>query len=655
MSTVLTTLSRALTPREPQRRLAEFIDSARSPAIAVQADTGTGKTAVLLSSAIVEAKRGHRVIISTHTIQLLRQAERESKLFEKEGITFGVRLGMRNFISSSRVEAVWGRLIARDELTEEDEAQLRDLLRFARDGTGLIEDYTEAYGDLPAGLRANDICLLPSARKADKAAWQRSRQSIEDVQVTIQTHALTLIQSRFGELPPVIIFDEADALGDTADSAEDKRLSLSELGSTMKFVGITTSLLDTLVAKPKDVRRREALAEVLKVKSDDEEVRFALSSARWILTAHRLDSLRRGTQVIKEGNDTIIRSLWVNRARWIWPNLIESGVQKAIFASATLAVGGDVALSLRRYGVPVESVEGGSFSPRQFGTMSFKIIPETTSHPVKDGEVNPEWREDASSWLVREGLMKDTSRPLVLAKSYADTRYFAEKLGLTGQEQGQSLSGYLERFRSGEIRGLVTPAGWVGVDLPGLITDVVILRLPYAAVDDFKTELLGRTDFPAIKAEMQRKLKQGLGRGIRKEDDRVTVWFTDPRIHDLRNGILAAIPERFSNAFLLALHKLRLTTGLVRTEQEKFRDELIARYGGRCAVTGSTILSVLEAAHKPGRSWKSGHNRAEDGILLRADIHKLLDDGLLSIEHGVVRIDQSVASEYGAYEGKLIV
>ncbi len=621
----------------------------------MQADTGTGKTAVLLSSAIAAAKRGHKVVVSAHTIQLLRQAEREVSLFSKEGVTFGVRMGMRNFASPSRVEAVWGRLVAKDMLDAKDEAALRDLVRFAREGTGLIEDYTDSYGDLPAGLRARDICLLPSARKADRAAWEKARQSVEDIQIIIQTHALTLAQARFGKLPAEVIFDEADALGDVADSAEDRRLSLSELRATMRFAGISMSALDALLTKPDDLRRREVLAESLKIKSEDEEVRFALSCARWILTAHRLDSLRRGTQVIKEDNDIIIRSLWVNRARWIWPSLTEAGVDRAIFASATLSVGGDVSLSLRRYGVPVGAVEGGSFSPRQFGTMSFNLVSEATPHPVKDRDINPEWREEASAWLMREGLMREGSRPLVLAKSYADTRYFADKLGLVGHEQGQPLSQYVERFRHGEIRGLVTPAGWVGVDLPGLITDVIILRLPYAAIDDFKTELLGRTDFPAIKAEMQRKLRQGLGRGIRKEDDKVMIWIADPRVHDLRNGVLAAIPERFRNGFLSALRQLTLATVLVRTEQERFRDELINRYGGRCAITGCSVLSVLEAAHKPGRSWKAGHNRAEDGILLRSDIHKLLDAGLLKIDQGVVRIDESVAPEYGHYDGKSLV
>jgi hypothetical protein len=197
----------------------------------------------------------------------------------------------------------------------------------------------------------------------------------------------------------------------------------------MKYAGADTIALDAVVAKPRDFRLREDLADKLKINHDDEEVRFALSNARWILTAHRLDGPRRGTEVIREGNDTVIRSLWADRARWIWQNLTDAGVRQAIFASATLAVGDQTVLSLRRYGVPLEAVKGDSFSPRRFG-------------PIKDGAVNTAWQEEASLWLSSKGLTRKGSRPLVLAKSYADTSFFAERLGIAGHERGHHRRGH---------------------------------------------------------------------------------------------------------------------------------------------------------------------------------------------------------------------
>lgn len=69
----------------------------------------------------------------------------------------------------------------------------------------------------------------------------------------------------------------------------------------------------------------------------------------------------------------------------------------------------------------------------------------------------------------------------------------------------------------------------------------------------------------------------------------------------------------------------------VRRGQPKFRKNLLALYGGRCAVSGWGPESVLEAAHILLHAH-SGLNRSENGILLRADLHGLFDDGLLKID-----------------------
>lgn len=68
----------------------------------------------------------------------------------------------------------------------------------------------------------------------------------------------------------------------------------------------------------------------------------------------------------------------------------------------------------------------------------------------------------------------------------------------------------------------------------------------------------------------------------------------------------------------------------VRKGQTKFRDLLIHLYDGKCSVTGTSPVSVLEAAHIYEHS-KSGINNSDNGLLLRADIHLLFDEGLFKI------------------------
>jgi putative restriction endonuclease len=52
--------------------------------------------------------------------------------------------------------------------------------------------------------------------------------------------------------------------------------------------------------------------------------------------------------------------------------------------------------------------------------------------------------------------------------------------------------------------------------------------------------------------------------------------------------------------------------------------------GRRCAITGESTLPVLEAAHI--RPYKeNGPHEPGNGLLLRADFHKLFDQGLLTV------------------------
>jgi hypothetical protein len=87
-----------------------------------------------------------------------------------------------------------------------------------------------------------------------------------------------------------------------------------------------------------------------------------------------------------------------------------------------------------------------------------------------------------------------------------------------------------------------------------------------------------------------------------------------------------------------------------RPEQHAFRRKVFTRYLGRCPVTDCELEGLLDAAHLPGRNWRDGHNQGEDGVLLRADIHRLLDSKLLQLhKSGTVLILPEAFNEYGQY------
>ncbi|MFN8013117.1 MAG: HNH endonuclease signature motif containing protein [Dermatophilaceae bacterium] len=90
----------------------------------------------------------------------------------------------------------------------------------------------------------------------------------------------------------------------------------------------------------------------------------------------------------------------------------------------------------------------------------------------------------------------------------------------------------------------------------------------------------------------------------------------------------------------------------IRRGQPQFRRALLEAYGQACAVTGTAVESILEAAHIV--PYRGDHtNAVRNGLLLRADIHTLFDLHLITITgDGTVHVSPAlVASEYVALHG----
>jgi Restriction endonuclease AspBHI N-terminal/HNH endonuclease len=94
-----------------------------------------------------------------------------------------------------------------------------------------------------------------------------------------------------------------------------------------------------------------------------------------------------------------------------------------------------------------------------------------------------------------------------------------------------------------------------------------------------------------------------------------------------------------------------------RQGQSGFREALLLAYRGQCAVTGCTVIPVLEAAHL--RPYRGTHtNDVTNGLLLRADIHTLLDCKLIAFQAGtrttIVISKLLTGTHYAELSGKSI-
>jgi putative restriction endonuclease len=90
-----------------------------------------------------------------------------------------------------------------------------------------------------------------------------------------------------------------------------------------------------------------------------------------------------------------------------------------------------------------------------------------------------------------------------------------------------------------------------------------------------------------------------------------------------------------------------------RRGQPEFRAKLIEAYEGRCAITGYSAIDALEAAHIVAYKGPET-NYVSNGLLLRADVHTLLDVGLIAIdprEMKVIVAPELADTKYGALAG----
>lgn len=121
-----------------------------------------------------------------------------------------------------------------------------------------------------------------------------------------------------------------------------------------------------------------------------------------------------------------------------------------------------------------------------------------------------------------------------------------------------------------------------------------------------------------------------------------------------RLGVPAAATKRRDPSLQ---HGHRLTTVRTRKGQGTFRDRVLRRFGPVCAISGPAPETVLDAAHLY-RYSEVGIHHEDGGLLLRRDIHRLFDLGLIAVKPVQstvdVHSDITIHPVYGELHGKPI-
>ena len=114
---------------------------------------------------------------------------------------------------------------------------------------------------------------------------------------------------------------------------------------------------------------------------------------------------------------------------------------------------------------------------------------------------------------------------------------------------------------------------------------------------------------------------------------------------------------KFDDTLLKSLELRRTATLKARPLQRAFREALFRTNSDRCVVSGCMVPEALEAAHIMPHSGDPKLDQAENGLLLRRDLHALFDAFLWSVNpnSGLFHMsDKLICTGYAEFAGRKV-
>ncbi len=181
---------------------------------------------------------------------------------------------------------------------------------------------------------------------------------------------------------------------------------------------------------------------------------------------------------------------------------------------------------------------------------------------------HPLW-QDAAVVAIQEMLQREEPG-LLLTPSYRDIGWLSERFGddrrVWLHHQDQRLADGVQAIQSGRALLLATPSAWAGANIRAsqsrqpLLRHILILRLPNLPSDPLLEEALFQRNLRTFldpqqarqsataymqllrRAKSLHRFTQGFGRGIRAQDDVITLWVLDSRF-PLSSRLLRQCPQ----------------------------------------------------------------------------------------------------------------
>jgi len=469
--------------------------------------------------------------------------------------------------------------------------------------------------DLAATVAGKKVEVFTPRRQFETLAeYKAHKQACFAADVLICTHQAALIDVLAdGALLGLkdrhaVVFDEADQLPDAAAL----RFNCSIDSDTFRALGITPgpNHHKTLAAVLKSLPGKlDQLDEPATIKAACRAIADALDDPVWFQTVG-LDadgSLR----LVHKLPARILKRLLTHR--------------RLAFISATLTI-------------------NGTFDDFKAALGLSEISPwSATIEPSKHGQldmVSEPWDKDSPDHLqkVAEHVAGLEGAVLVIVTSHDDAVTLGSLIpSSTVRSDDETTGEAASRMSASDSHVLIAAGAWAGLDTPIRWRHVVMPKAPYGPPTVLDEHQVSR--YVDSRNMAVRRFRQGLSRGLRTPDAVCSLHLLDARFD--RAEFINAMPARFAPAY-----RARYGTVELRTRQADFRRRIFEEYGGRCPISGCDEPAVLEAAHLSGKGgWRTNNIR---GILLRRDLHALLDSGKLEIVDGVVSVS---VEHYRQYDG----
>lgn len=337
------------------------------------------------------------------------------------------------------------------------------------------------------------------------------------------------------------------------------------LGRVIQRLGVLRTNIEDEHAKDELGDHRRRLNEMLTGLQHALDLKHGQQHVYWLELAGRKRSIVQ------------VRSAPLDVAEALRQTIFQRGTS-VLMTSATLATGGDMRPFALRAGADGQDTQVEA-SPFDFENNLQIFIAQDAPQPTRGGaQLDRKFMAET----IAEAVDAQKGGTLALFTSYSDLKGVGEQLtahfrqaGRTLLMQGQGLSRaeLKERFmEAGDAVLFGTESFWTGFDAPGAaLSQVIITRLPFDVpthpVLEARAEWI-RSQGGSPFAEMTlpdavMRFRQGVGRLLRKHDDRGRLVILDSRILHKEYGryFLAALPKPDFQRFTKADRSLTLRGG----------------------------------------------------------------------------------------------